>query len=1707
MDASLPGRLVQPISSQEHVHNLHTGRIIQYRDLKERVDEYSKWSISGRAVKLLELAGIPVTDTPDQGSSHPANKTIEEYINHVLLPLHIPKNEPRITAIWLKESKARHLATKLNTEIVLQNIKLDGKDNLRYTTDDPNFSPIETRYCTMHEGGHFLTPLDIYEIFSRSPNMHHMLLTIVVPAELLDDMKPLIPEIYKFTVHDDNTFSYFPDGHGSSAYNQPISGIWWLKTNEIVGKDSSLKVHKLESMFAHHIFLVTRSDGIPSNYNHFNFPGRVKIPEFIANTLTGNYKKTSIDDKLLQTTLGYIANVAKAAPHQVRYRATAAKMSCEHFVPPSDLTMAVELANALMQVDLAGTPDPLIVYKFHHLLTRRGVILYIRRMINAPHQLAWRMMSRSMELDPYTAEQKLEPVFLNKWSPYSVALTRTLPPMKLKDFTNLIGSLIIGEHTSSPLGMGTFNPFFSQYLVDTVIPTLGLYELYKRIDPDMMYTAATTTVSCFKWAINNPRTAAIILPWLGVAAPIAALTLQVATLSIRNQTIKMLHDINYHAILPSKVANVYDNVKLAAAPRTLFPARCSTNHLVVHPRNISVRSPLSALRVPTNLNPVLELDSSESSESTTGVVPEALSTEGLSVLGVGTAEDLTETEALPRETKLNKGKEKAPRPVIFVPPMGNFKCAIKNLGINTRTDPTLNKYKCTMPISRHEGEFVCALDDIYNTTINCPKCLTFKDSNIVVSYPKKNTCFFDALSSATNISAQALWHVYQSSNPRAKVLSEQCAGIELGDIALVAWRTDLNITVVDETRNGFEHRMGDPAAPGYIINYRVGHYYHTASKLHIYDNSPGEITNNIPWKDYEPNYQVADEFLNNIKNGKFGRVLPRETEWILRCTSFIKAPLRKIHKICGIMGIPGSCKTYPILKVLAKFSDDKKADQFRVIYPTVDLMKDGKEKLKIKPGHGFKTPTLETPFISPVTPFVMIDELGKFPPGYIDLLLICQPTIKHVIFTGDPAQNVYYCPKSDNTLNRMTPEIERFSPYSACYLTTTTRLSNRVANRLGIPHTYNDRPGDIIVTRSSVLVGPTLVGSDLNVRKYEPFNLEGVHTMGSSQGLTFNKTYTILADGDTAAADNRAWYTALTRGTMGIRVVVTPNANGREPHHNSSIARALIREDSAILTEEVTKHIKMHTPRHLADVTKVNSTNPFSGKIKSGNNPLGMFTEVNSETLPHLQMFLDETPAPHYVRPSCEIEYNSFCPKLKQPTLVSLIDKRLHKLDQQGKLLAIVRLIGSIIDQPRLPEDREKLVNGIMTEQVEEKTELHMCFLRHKRGDRATEDWTNKGRWKPGPGEDLRKTAATGHLLKTAFDQTYDPKYPAFDPILFDECTREDQQKFLDKGFKALFNIRERASPDWEDCFAETFMKGQSITKPGTFDRDAKMGQLVISFNTSMNFFFGGLARYITKQMKTALPDNFFWLDGKTDADLSAFVLRLWNFTRESSEDDYSFFDVTQGGEFINFDVQLMRSLNIPEFYINKYVAFMTGLFTWMGKMGYMMPSGCKFTLSFNTFRSAAYQALKYIIKPKTPMCLTGDDVACNDKPAIRPTWKYHEARFKLISKRQSTFYPTFCGWILTPAGCIKNPTLLLERTLYQLGRNNLNKCFFSYAADSTPLHQNIEFCTPYLTEKQIVDHFSTRDLLTAEATSNGVKLNGSFQTTYGLTRHYDVTQ
>jgi hypothetical protein len=300
-----------------------------------------------------------VTDRPTANHAHPACKTIEEYIFRVALPPLLP--DRAFTLLWAKEHKAAALAASTGQLVTLINVPVDAKDCFRYANACTVLPPVEHDTALVYDAAHYLTPRDIYTTFERSPALRQMLATVIIPPELIDDQPPLFPSVYTFAVNQrEASFDFYPDGHVSGSYTQPLSCMWWLRTNRIVGPACTLTIRKLDSYCAHHIFAITTHPCEPPTHLVFDFPGRAMLQEELLPYLGGR-KYRSLDRKLYTTVMSYATSVKAAQPHQIKTRARAAAQTSAHTIPLADEFVATEYATAVHAHHMAFIPDNLAI--------------------------------------------------------------------------------------------------------------------------------------------------------------------------------------------------------------------------------------------------------------------------------------------------------------------------------------------------------------------------------------------------------------------------------------------------------------------------------------------------------------------------------------------------------------------------------------------------------------------------------------------------------------------------------------------------------------------------------------------------------------------------------------------------------------------------------------------------------------------------------------------------------------------------------------------------------------------------------------------------------------------------------------------------------------------------------------------------------------------------------------------------------------------------------------------------------------------------------------------------------------------------------------------------------------------------------------------------------------------------------------------------
>jgi len=306
-----------------------------------------------------------------------------------------------------------------------------------------------------------------------------------------------------------------------------------------------------------------------------------------------------------------------------------------------------------------------------------------------------------------------------------------------------------------------------------------------------------------------------------------------------------------------------------------------------------------------------------------------------------------------------------------------------------------------------------------------------------------------------------------------------------------------------------------------------------------------------------------------------------------------------------------------------------------------------------------------------------------------------------------------------------------------------------------------------------------------------------------------------------------------------------------------------------------------------------------------------------------------------------------------------------------------------------------------------------------------------------------------GTLLFDSLVDFLELKPFAYDPLLMSQMSTVHEKVQLSKTIPQLYQSAPRRDPDWSLNYADCFVKSQLCTKIEKMGQaTAKAGQTLTSFHAEALLYLGPVVRYLDHVIDLQKPKNIHIHSRKSDEKLNDFVAQNWQ-PRMSKNDDYTSFDMSQNGEFLNFECMLMRFYNIPEEFINFYVHMKLNCRVFMGNLTIMRLTGEFCTFSFNTLGNMAWQNLRYNIPKQTACLFGGDDSAINYPVKERKTWARMQNLFQLQSKREYGKFVTFCGWILTPSGIIKKSKLLAARIICQEEMGNIEAAVNNYSLEA----------------------------------------------------------
>nr|BBK03475.1 polyprotein [Apple stem grooving virus] len=311
-----------PSKQSDQLLSLTTDEIEKTLEVTNR---FFSFSITPEDQELLTKHGLTLAPIGFKSHSHPISKMIENHLLYICVPS-LLSSFKSVAFFSLRENKVNSFLKMHSVfshgkikSLGMYNAIIDGKDKYRY--GDVPFSSFRDRVTGLkdeclarnkfpkvlflHDELHFLSPFDIAFLFETIPEIDRVVATTVFPIELLfGDKVSKEPRVYTYKVHG-SSFSFYPDGVASECYEQNLANSKWPFTcSGIQWANRKIRVTKLQSLFAHHIFSFDRGRAC-NDFNHFDKPSCLLAEEM--RLLTKRFDSAVINRSTVSSLSTYMA--------------------------------------------------------------------------------------------------------------------------------------------------------------------------------------------------------------------------------------------------------------------------------------------------------------------------------------------------------------------------------------------------------------------------------------------------------------------------------------------------------------------------------------------------------------------------------------------------------------------------------------------------------------------------------------------------------------------------------------------------------------------------------------------------------------------------------------------------------------------------------------------------------------------------------------------------------------------------------------------------------------------------------------------------------------------------------------------------------------------------------------------------------------------------------------------------------------------------------------------------------------------------------------------------------------------------------------------------------------------------------------------------------------------------------------------------------
>nr|QSC42383.1 RNA-dependent RNA polymerase [Mutum virus]QSC42386.1 RNA-dependent RNA polymerase [Mutum virus]QSC42389.1 RNA-dependent RNA polymerase [Mutum virus]QSC42392.1 RNA-dependent RNA polymerase [Mutum virus] len=1638
------------------------------------------FSLTKVAHSFLAKHGINVPPNGYRTHPHPFHKTLENNLLMVSLPFIIKE---RCTVYFMKPEKFEKIR-KINPNFChLRNAHLTTRDLTRYPT--PDVSPVDTPLAFFHDSLHYWNFSQMSHFFFHNPTIHSVYASIVVPPELHLSDKPsgsFYPEFYRY--YSEGQDLHYILENSSDHYIQPVACLNWLKYHTVHGP-KTFYIEVLSSCASTHLLLITtKKPAFISPSINFETPQCVELPNPVNVSIP--LRDRLVPKKAYDNAFVYVRAVRTL-------RATDPAGFVRTQMTKDEYSWVTSAAWDLLARFVAETYQsrPNIEY-IHDLDFFQRLCLWYRRTSNSRNLI----LSLLSSIPPFILRHLVRSKVRILSTPFSLREALRSGVSISSCIKHWISQTFPFFHSAWPCHVTriypypmiqTFHAFLLRHPVLTTLSFLagGALCAYQTLSSCIHYFRSLHTPNVvykrysdyfhnglFSLSIQRSSTTCFLSyqPFGDLQASSFIPPPDSAEPKIPPVTSRPLS-------LGSTTAA--PKPPIDPPPQQSSTSSAASNQAIDHSlAKTFVRAP-EPFHLPTSL-PTIPEETADCASTTFDYTPSTSRPDTPPLRDYPHFDYSKAKSPEPRQIIMdlpNPSNLPDPaRPYSAVPPPPSYDSKSTRNVPDPKLDappPLLCDSSASGPVLPWYTINVQPPDP--TTSFHCRK----RSDPQIPEMPKLN-CLITAVADLTSLSPSSVWHTLAQSMPNSLLINEETTtlGLSTDHLAALSYLLHYRFKVHSTGYPSFLLGPSDGTRV-FDIYHTPGHWQSTPSlsgsglKPHIprldpefesallsftFRSGPDECV--LPFERFHThhtNVQRAKVLCSNLKN-RFDGVLRdvlHKPELFANYDNVVDfSPSRRV-RLCHLSGFAGCGKSRPIISF---FRGSPLTNDLRVAVPNCDLRSHWKEQLRLPKHSNWRVSTWETS-LTKNSRILIIDEIYKMPPGYLDLICTLDPTIQYVILLGDPLQGSYHSTNPDSSLKTLTPETTYLRQYIDFYCAWSYRSPKNIAKLFSIT-SLSSEPGAIHYSRSFQHNLPILTASENSAKTLVSAGHQ-CQTIASSQGLSF-PYIGIHIDSALFRVSPNLTLVAFTRHKKSITLLGDITST-RKKYAFNPVLSALIDQTSLplsfwpelngihILSKPLTHRAprlvgsapiptkSAITPDSTHDVVRPDSILNLSGPDLIPNLP----TTHLPETRRPLHFELDSAACPD---PSPTTAY--FGPDSFEPVYPGVDSLQLFAL----------------FSDPRDPFDLEILYRDEWSRQfplLEEYKEGSQCASLIAAWHQPSKDPTllkasipkrlrfreNDLSYQPNQNEIL-----LGHLLFDAWCSLhlYNPNATLpFDPILFAECINDNEFHQLSSKTKAvIMNNADRSDPDWRYSFVRIFAKSQHKVNENSLFGGWKACQTLALMHDAVILILGPVKKYQRHLRNVDRPKHIFVYATHTPQQLSDWCKANFSVDEEICVcNDYTAFDQSQRGEAVVFEILKMNHDGIPKTFQEFHFHLKTNVHSQFGPLTSMRLTGEPGTYDDNTDYNIAVLACRFNLASHS-FAVSGDDSFIVGVPSENPLWSAVEPLLHVQFKIEETTFPLFCGYLVGKQGAIRSPRALFAKLYIAYNDDSLDEKMASYISE-----------------------------------------------------------